>query len=674
MEKDYTTSGAQKLLYLLNEKEEVSVNELKEKIGKYTKTQFLEMAECLEDKGYKVYVDKSKTLFSLKEKPGYKPVSDVVRTVKIGFISNPRLVSSYSTIGALYAAYKIFDMEDVVWVNVVGNLFNDTLYNKRSIARRKEYLEEMEDLERRVDYISKIYPKLEGRKTHVVIGKRDIAYDKRFKEWKNQVEILDSKREDIRVEGREFQPVYGTNIRIYLYSVQNDDGVSQYYTYDAQRRVEKLHLEEKYFNIVVFGGYHIPFEFPNWGVANYVISLPSLIFQTEHMKTLRKVEPIIGCYVLELRLSKKDESGRRKLVELRTRFYNLSKFAKPKDFYDVPVLDDFREKRLVEYLFERNEATLGDLSRLLGLSRDKVIEYINLVNSKYKEKIKIYEEGKKYKIKLPLKMNFSYPEFDKKDFEEVIVGAISDTHINSPYFSEEKLKYVLSEFKKEKADLIIHGGDIFEGFPGAEVYSGQRYEITTKSGEELVDLLTKFFELLSSYKIPVVVISGNHDNKLFKQIGWDVIKYLVRKLFENKIFYAGDEIGIVSFNNTVLFSIVHPRGGAPYTLGTPLEKFGRKSSKSTILMLGNYHKACFVYDKNPRYLLPSLKYRDTFFETGALVSHEGAWLVKFYVSKPSREIFIVENRFIDISEDLDKLLDERNLMEIINIKKESGNN
>ena len=47
--------------------------------------------------------------------------------------------------------------------------------------------------------------------------------------------------------------------------------------------------------------------------------------------------------------------------------------------------------------------------------------------------------------------------------ERVRIGAITDTHIGSVDFHEERLYQAFDEFRKSKVDFIVHAGDVLEG-------------------------------------------------------------------------------------------------------------------------------------------------------------------------------------------------------------------
>lgn len=636
--------------YLISEKDkEISINNIKKIVGKYTTTQILNFLDEISIK-YKinVYFNKENKLISLSKKEGFENVYNIVRTIKIGFISNPRLLSNYSSISALYAAYKIFEIEGVIWINCVGGLFNDTIAYKRSPSKLEEYIEEMEDFDKRIEYVSKVFPQIPYRKTHVYPSKRDMALFKNEKGKlisRDQIDALSELRNDIRREDREYQDVYGTNVRIYLISAHDDDGVSSTYTYDAQERVEKINFDKNYINIVVIGGYHVPFILSNYGGADLVISLPSLIFQTPYMKVRRKTHPTIGCCVLEILRDKEKKS----VENIKVKFYNLKKYAKFKDFYRIPEIQNETEKKIVSYLFEKGSCSLGEMSRLVNLSKDEILKTIEEINNKYN--VKIYEKLGFYYIQLPFELNFKQPTICKGEKSKFLL--LSDTHLNSVDVDIKDFEYLIKKAKENNVDAILHAGDIIEAVPGAEIFEGQRFETKTRSAEEVISFLFKIFDIVKENNIPFFFITGNHDGKLRKQIGLDIME-MVAQLYNNPLInYVGSNKGSVEFNGLEI-KLIHPAGGSAQTLGTNARRFYRYLKfikgdiKKTIGILGNYHKAMFIYDGMyfPLYLVPSLKYPDEFSITRGLPYQRGAWLIT--IEYDDNDILSVENSFVTL--------------------------
>ncbi|MCS7123124.1 MAG: metallophosphoesterase family protein [Candidatus Aenigmarchaeota archaeon] len=637
-------------------KKEISIDELKKEFGEYTSTKFLDLLEDVA-KTFKipVYYNRRRRTFSLEKiNENFISIFDLIRKIRIGFVSQLRLPSPYSSISALYAAYSIFRENDVIWVNCIG-AFNDTMGYKRSISRLKEYDVRMEDLERRIDYVAKIYPELKNVKTHILPTKRDNSVFKVGKKALNldQISLLCEKRQDIREEKREFQLVHSTNVRIYLLSAHNDDGVSSTYTLDAQERIEKLKLDKEYVNIVAIGGYHIPFILPGFHEADLVVSLPSIVSQTPYMKETRKVRPTIGCCILELNLGERDENGKRKVESIKVIFYDLERYFNRKDIYKVPIVEDETERKIISFLAERGSSTLGELSRNINLPMDKIERVVKNINEKYKD-LNIEKEANVYTIQLPFRENFEYPQIKKGKKLKFLF--ISDTHINSKYTNMEEIEYVIKKASEEKVNAIFHTGDILESIPGAEIYEGQRFDLNTKTAEDAMNTLFSFFNIVEKYKIPLFFITGNHEARLRKQIGMDIIKLFTERY---RIERGTNLINFVEHNEKVVIDglnivMIHPTQGSAETLGTNARKFYRylKSlggeEKKTIVLLGNYHKALFIFDGQyfPLYLVPCLKYPDEFSMSKAIVYQKGAWIVT--VEYDEHGIISIENVYLKI--------------------------
>ncbi|MEM0333304.1 MAG: metallophosphoesterase [Candidatus Aenigmatarchaeota archaeon] len=399
----------------------------------------------------------------------------------------------------------------------------------------------------------------------------------------------------------------------------------------------------------------MPFEIPNYGGANYIISLPSLILQTRYMKEMRRVSPFIGCYILELNFAPKI-NGIRKLKGIKTRLYNLARYARQNDFYEYPKIQDTKEKALVEYIIEKSPASIGDICRNLRMREDEVRDIIYRINER--ENNIIVEREHKFYIELPLRERFDYPTIERGEKHKHLY--LSDTHINSNYTNIEDIYFVVSIAKDEKVEAAFHAGDITESVPGLELYNGQRFRVRTQSAKDLINYVLNFFDIFSKQEIPLYFITGNHDTKISKLIGLDLLE-LVSQLYsreesKNKIIFVGEERGTVEFNyndNKLKINMVHPQGGSADTLGYNARKFYRYlkligNGKNRVLLIGNYHRAIFIYDPLhfPTYLVPCMKYPDEYVETKGLLIQKGAWITTLELDQ--KGFVMIENKYIDL--------------------------
>jgi len=643
---------SEKLYNILLKEEKISISQLTEELG-VSKYQVLILADNIRflDNSKRAYISRKRDTLKLASKDfssdEYIPVEEKLRKFRIGLASETHIGSKYSSANLLGAAWKVFDSYNTDLIILVGDLFVGKEYKRKLGEVLVKSPSDQIELARRIFPYSDI-----GLKTHVVAGPQDVLYERG--RTINLVQELAKMRRDIIPEGVGIHkfPIYDTNVQIIAENPVTYEKKPVGITYDLQRRMENLEVEKGKKTVLALGGYHSFAVIPYRNGIVYGILLPSLISQTPSLAR-KNIDPIIGVVLVELSLSRKnDENDVRYLQSAKVKFFPLKEYWKEKDFIKEPNyngLSEF-EKRALSILYIRGECSTGELSRELGISRNKVKEIMSKLEKKQnssKSRI-IYDE-------ISDKYSYDYRDFidhsiapTGMDFgkEKIKLMAISDTHLNSKYQNLKLLHKLYRIAEEEKVNFITHSGDVTDG-PPISGYRGHIYDVVITSVSDLIDYVV---DVYPRYRDKTYMISGNHDK--WSQERLDIVKEIAKR--REDLIYLGEEFGVIK-EGGILITLHHPDKGAPYTLGYDLVKFSKylkRFGDFKLALFGNYHKAAVLVD-NDRIgvLVPTLKSPDNYTITKGLPDWIGSWIIDFGIT--DGEIRSAEFLYIDLSNEID---------------------
>ena len=645
---------SEKLYDILLKGEKISISQLTDELG-VSKYQLLILADNIRflDNSKRVYVSRKRDMLKLASKDfssdEYIPVEEKLRKFRIGLASETHIGSKYSSANLLGAAWKVFDSYNTDLIILVGDIFVGKEYKRKLEEVLVKSPSDQIELARRIFPHSNI-----GLKTHVVAGPQDVIYERG--RTMNLVQELGKVRRDIIPEGVGIHkfPIYDTNVQIIAENPVTYEKKPVGITYDLQRRMENLEVEKSKKAILALGGYHSFAVIPYRNGIVYGILLPSLISQTPSLAR-KNINPIIGVVLVELSLSRKnDEKDVRYLQDARVKFFPLKEYWMEKDFIKEPNyngLSEF-EKRAISLLYRKGECSIGELSRELGISRNKVKEIMSNLEKKQsssKSRI-IYDEFSD-------KYSYDYRDFIDRSIaptemdsgkEKIKLMAISDTHLNSKYQNLKLLHKLYRTAEEEKVDFITHSGDITDGVPGSG-YRGHRFDNVIQDVSTLIDYVV---DVYPRSKILTYIISGNHDQWSKKDTGLDIGREISKR--RDDLIYLGEEFGVIN-ERGILIALHHPNKGAPYTLGYDLVKFSKylkRFGDFKLALFGNYHKAAVLVD-NDRIgvLVPTLKSPDNYAITKGLPDWIGSWIID--LGTTDGEIRSAEFLYIDLSDEID---------------------
>ena len=218
------------------------------------------------------------------------------------------------------------------------------------------------------------------------------------------------------------------------------------------------------------------------------------------------------------------------------------------------------------------------------------------------------------------------PEFGKN---HVRIGVIGDTHITSVYFNEKFLTQLISTFEKEKVDMIIQTGDITDG---ENMRFDHRYYLRVQGHDNAVKLVSKTIPKMG---VPFYFIGGNHDESYVKHTGIDICYWVSKE--RPDLQYLGMNIGLMQLgpNKKTKLAIFHPHKGTAKGQSyqqQELADFFESEEKPHMLIVGHYHKADYIHDRNIRILQAGCtQNKSDFALTKQLQFHLRGWLTDIYM-------------------------------------------
>lgn len=220
------------------------------------------------------------------------------------------------------------------------------------------------------------------------------------------------------------------------------------------------------------------------------------------------------------------------------------------------ITDDQACKKLILWLLKQKRATLGEISRITGLSKERVVQHIEKLKE---EGYKVYyrKEARQYELSREPIEEFKPLDLSHLKTDKIRCGIVSDMHTGSIYQQYTILHTLYEIFDKENVDFIVNGGDLVAGIG---VYSGQHPELFLHSADEQCEYFVKHYPK-SKKGIKTYAIGGNHDASFVKAVGLDITKRIALERDDISVIgmYRG-EFTVKGYK----FQIRHPDGGGAY--------------------------------------------------------------------------------------------------------------
>ena len=216
------------------------------------------------------------------------------------------------------------------------------------------------------------------------------------------------------------------------------------------------------------------------------------------------------------------------------------------------------------------------------------------------------------------------------DGDRVRIGAITDTHIGSLNFSEQRLYQAFEEFKKEKVDFITHSGDVTEGMSHR---AGHVYDLSEIGYDKQKSKAIEIFSQWTDSQI--YAIDGNHDRWFIKSNGALIVKDIATQL-DNFNFIGHDE-GDISINGKAVVKLWHGEDGNSYALSYRLQKILESLSggeKPSVIICGHTHKYVKIFERNVYAISAgSIQSQTPWMRGKRIAAHVGFCIIDIYVNK-----------------------------------------
>ena len=216
------------------------------------------------------------------------------------------------------------------------------------------------------------------------------------------------------------------------------------------------------------------------------------------------------------------------------------------------------------------------------------------------------------------------------DGDRVRIGAITDTHIGSLNFSEQRLYQAFEEFKKEKVDFITHSGDVTEGMSHR---AGHVYDLSEIGYDKQKSKAIEIFSQWTDSQI--YAIDGNHDRWFIKSNGALIVKDIATKL-DNFNFIGHDE-GDISINGKAVVKLWHGEDGNSYALSYRLQKILESLSggeKPSVIICGHTHKYVKIFERNVYAISAgSIQSQTPWMRGKRIAAHVGFCIIDIHVNK-----------------------------------------
>lgn len=212
------------------------------------------------------------------------------------------------------------------------------------------------------------------------------------------------------------------------------------------------------------------------------------------------------------------------------------------------------------------------------------------------------------------------------------IAVISDTHIGSVYSPEEWHDTVSSFVNnpENKIECLLHCGDLVDGLKvGRDM---QIYELSAIGYDAQRQ---KAIEIMSKYKLPVYMISGNHDMYFKASAGANIVQAVCEAL--PNLNYIGHDTADI-YVGGIKIRLFHGLDSTSYALSYSLQKLieGMTGDIPSIFIRGHIHKYVNLYDSGKKVYAvscPSMQKQTSFLAGKRVQVHTGFIVIDFEVNE-----------------------------------------
>jgi len=553
----------------------------------------------------------------------------------------------------LETVYKLGEEAGVYFAVIAGNI----VAGKPQKGKEKDYF--LFTAEEQLDYAIKHIPKA-SFKTTFVNGPRDLSWED-GEEGVNAGETIAKARDDLSCrDDCKTTLVLGQKEKVKI-GVMCAGGTDPYTkSYTLQGIGENLQEAEHYvfehsdpLQMIFIGGMHTalldPRRFPlkQSRINDFdKVSIPALhrLPPSQVASKKRGGSHVLGCVIASFEFN---EDGYLKNIPV-CEFYNLTAYFKGDDYLlrsDGELADKSldKEEQVFLSLLKDKPRRKGSLSRRMKISEEHVDEIKKGLNEKGIN-VGFNEASKSLYWQRALQKEFKPLDTSRLFAKKAKIVSMSDTHIGHKHERPDLIKEVYDIAEAEKADVILHSGDVFEG---EDSYRGQGRELAYGGADSQRDHGLKIWP---ASKIPTCFIMGSSHEKIFlDKCGYDIINDFVRLANAEKglnlvVLEMLDGIsgsrGIVDVNG-IKFCLDHPSGGIPYGRSYRPQKMIENlvsemelSGETKIILIGHLHVAFFMFYKGVAgFLVPCLQDKTKYIEAKGYTPWLGIWILEVHMDQ-----------------------------------------
>lgn len=209
-------------------------------------------------------------------------------------------------------------------------------------------------------------------------------------------------------------------------------------------------------------------------------------------------------------------------------------------------------------------------------------------------------------------------------------AVMGDTQFGSKYAQITYLHDFYDLCVREGITDVYHTGDVTDGL---KMRTGHEYELYEVSADEMRDDVVKNYPKRDG--ITTHFITGNHDASIYKQVGYDMGMAIA--MLRPDMKYLGRDCAVINLTPNCTLELRHPWDGTAYALSYKMQKMieaMESDSKPSILAVGHYHKAEYLFYRNVHALQTACFQGQTPFTRGKGISvHIGGWIVTLSVNE-----------------------------------------
>lgn len=217
--------------------------------------------------------------------------------------------------------------------------------------------------------------------------------------------------------------------------------------------------------------------------------------------------------------------------------------------------------------------------------------------------------------------------------EVLTIGYCTDTHIGSIYFSENWFASMRNEFIKQKVNITIHSGDVFEGMNTRPGHVFECSHVGYQAQREYGIRLYRKYAMPK--KVKEYFIDGNHDRWFTKSNGANIVQDFCEKL--GHTYLGQDEGDVILDKYGIVIRAFHGEDGSSYALSYRLQKIIESFSggeKPHILLAGHAHKALYAPIRNVHCISGGAVSRQSkWMRSKRIENHGGFWVIKVGLAK-----------------------------------------